>query len=286
MGRARDLVALTKPRAVAMVVATTAAGFHLGSAVRPGWLGMVHVLVGTALAAGGTIALNQYVERDRDALMARTRGRPLPAGRVRPAEGLAFGVGLCAGGLLYLAATAHPLSALLTALTVASYLLAYTPLKRRSPLSTVVGAVPGALPPMIGWAAARGTLEAGAWMLFAILFLWQVPHALAIAVLHREDYARAGFRLLPVLDLDGRRTGGPVVSHCFALLLVAALPALTGLAGPLYFFGALACGLAFLGCGLHLALAFSPAAARRLLHASLLYLPAVLALLAFDKTPY
>ncbi|MBI4735129.1 MAG: protoheme IX farnesyltransferase [candidate division NC10 bacterium] len=218
--------------------------------------------------------------------MERTRLRPLPSGWIQPAEGFAFGVTITAGGLLYLGLAGSVLAALLAAITVGSYLFAYTPLKRKSPLSTEVGAIPGGLPPMIGWVAAQGTLGLEAWVLFAILFLWQIPHALAIAVLYRSDYARAGFRFLPVLDPEGSRIGRPIVSHCLALLIVGLLPTLTGLAGPLYFFGSLALGVAFLGCGIHLAIAGSASAARRLLFASLVYLPAVLGLMALSKMSF
>lgn len=281
--RGGDFLALTKPRVVLMVLVTTSVGFYLGSRAGPDWFRLFHTLLGTALAAGGTIALNQYLERDLDARMERTRLRPLPSGRLRPAEGLAFGMIITAAGVLHLTLAIHSLAALLASITVGSYLFAYTPLKRRSPLSTEVGAIPGGLPPMIGWVAARGTLDLEAWILFAILFLWQIPHALAIAALHRSDLARAGFRFLPVLDPDGTRTGRPIVSHCMALLIVGLLPALTGLAGSLYFFGSLALGVAFLGCGLDLAIARSAGAARRLLLASLVYLPAVLGLMALSK---
>ena len=280
-----DLLALTKPRVVLMVLVTTSAGFYLGSGGALDGFRLLQTLLGTALAAGGTIALNQYLERDLDAQMERTRRRPLPDGRLEPTRALAFGVMITGGGLLHLMLLVNPLGALLAALTVASYLFAYTPLKRRSPLSTVVGAVPGGLPPMIGWVAARGTLGPEAWILFAILFLWQIPHALAIGVLYRDDYGRAGFRFLPVLYPDGTKTGLPVVSHCLALLIVSLLPALTGLAGSVYFFGALTLGLAFLGAGAWVAIAGSASAARHLLLASLVYLPTVLALMALDKIP-
>ncbi len=280
-----DFLALTKPRVVLMVLATTFVGLYLGSPGLPDGFRLLHTLIGTALSAGGTIALNQYLERDLDAHMERTRLRPLPAGRLQPTAALAFGVTIAAAGLVHLMLAVRPLAALLAALTVGSYLFAYTPLKRRSSLSTIVGAIPGALPPMIGWAAARGRLDLEAWILFAILFLWQVPHALAIARLYRDDYARAGIRFLPVVDREGRSTGGPIVSHCLALLIVGILPALVGMAGSVYLFGALAFGLAFLGCGIHMAIARSAAGARRLLLASLVYLPAVLALMALDKIP-
>lgn len=284
--RAGDFLALTKPRVVLMVLVTTSVGFYLGSLAAPDWFRLLHALAGTALAAGGTIALNQYLERDLDARMERTRRRPLPSGRLRPSEGLAFGVTITTAGVLYLTLAVNSLAALLASITVGSYLVAYTPLKRKSPLSTEVGAIPGGLPPMIGWVAARGALGLEAWILFAILFLWQIPHALAIAVLYRSDYARAGFRFLPVLDPEGTRIGRPIVSHCLALLIVGLLPALTGLAGWLYFFGSLALGIAFLGCGFDLAITRSASAARRLLFASLIYLPAVLGLMALNKMSF
>ncbi len=281
----RDYLLLTKPRVVLMVLVTTAVGYYLGSPGAPAWWPLLRALIGTGLAAAGTIALNQYMERDLDARMERTRRRPLPQGRIRPIQGLAFGVAITAGGILSLALAVHLLAALLAAATVASYLFAYTPLKRRTPLSMAVGAVPGGLPPMIGWVAARGRLGLEAWVLFAVLFLWQIPHSLAIARLHRDDYARAGIRFLPVVDPDGRRTGLPVVSHCLALLVVGLVPTLIGLAGGLYFFGALALGATFLAYGIHLAVARTAPAARRLLLASIVYLPAVLALMALDKLP-
>lgn len=284
-GRMTDFLALTKPRVVLMVLVTTAVGFYLGSWGETGWLRLLQTLIGTGLAAGGTIALNQYLERDVDARMERTRRRPLPGGRIHPLRALAFGVAITAGGILYLAWAVDPLGALLAAVTAGSYLFAYTPLKRKSSLSTLVGAIPGGLSPMIGWAAARGRLGLEAWVLFAVLFLWQIPHALAIARLHRDDYARAGIRFLPVVDPDGSRTGPPIVSHCLALLIVGVLPSLIGLAGSIYFFGALLLGVVFLGCGIDMAVARSVPATRRLLLASLLYLPAMLALMALDKLP-
>lgn len=283
--RGRDFLALTKPRVVLMVLVTTSAGFYLGSWEVPDWFRLLQTLIGTALAAGGTIALNQYLERDVDARMERTRLRPLPGGRLRPTEGLAFGAAITGGGLLHLMLTGGPLSALVTAVTVGSYLFAYTPLKRKSPLSTVVGAIPGALPPMIGWVAARDGFGLEAWVLSAILFFWQIPHSLAIASLYRDDYARANIRFLPVVDRDGGGTGRPIVSNCFALLIVGLMPTLTGVAGSVYFFGALALGVAFLGCGIDLAISRSAGAARRLLLASLVYLPVLLALMALDKVP-
>jgi protoheme IX farnesyltransferase len=281
--RAADFVSLTKPRVVLMVLVTTLVGYYLGAEGSAASLRLFHALVGTALAAGGTMALNQFLERDLDVLMERTRLRPLPDGRLQPVEALAFGAAITVAGVLYLLATVGALASTLTAATAGLYLFAYTPLKLRTPLHVVVGAVPGALPPVTGWAAARGEVGLGALVLFAILFLWQLPHTLAIARLYREDYARAGIRVLPVVDPDGTSTERQIVTGCLALLAVGLLPTLIGLTGGLYFFGALALGALLLGCGMAQAASRTAPAARRLLLASLLYLPALLALMAFDK---
>lgn len=271
---------------VVMVLITTVVGFYVASSGVPDYVRLVHTLLGMGLAAGGTLALNQYIERDVDARMERTRLRPLPDGRLQPAEALVFGVAITGAGLLYLALFVNVLSVSVTAISVGSYLFLYTPLKRKTALCSVVGAVPGALPPLIGWGAARGELGLGAWVLFAILFLWQTPHSLAIARLYRDDYARAGIQLLPVIEPDGGSTGRQIVSHCLALLAVGLLPTLIGLAGSVYFLGAFTLGIAFLGCGIGLAVSRSEAAARRLLFASLLYLPVQLGLMALDKVPF
>ena len=284
--RAGDFLALTRPRVVVMVLVTTLVGFYLASWGVPDYVRLLQTLIGTGLAASGTLALNQYLERDVDARMGRTRLRPLPDGRLQPTEALAFGAGIAGGGVFYLALGVNVLSGLVTAISVGSYLFLYTPLKRRTPLCTIVGAVPGALPPVIGWGAARGELSLEAWVLFAILFLWQIPHSLAIARLYRDDYARAGIQLLPVVEPDGRSTGRQIVSNCLALLGVGLLPTLIGLAGLVYFFAALALGIVFLCCGISLAISCSERAARRLLFASLVYLPAALLLLALDKVPF
>ena len=244
---------------------------------------MVHLIVGTLLAAGGTLALNQYWERRVDALMARTRARPLPDGRLQPVEALLFGSAITLLGIVYLAAFVGTQAAAVTAATAVLYLFAYTPLKVRTALCTIVGAVPGALPPVTGWVAARDDLSLGAWVLFAILFLWQLPHTLAIARIYRDDYARAGVRVLPVVDANGSTTERQIVAACLALLAVSLLPTLIGLTGGVYFTGALVLGVAFVVLGGLQALAPSTPAARRVLYASLLYLPALLALLAFDK---
>ncbi len=281
---ATDLFVLTKPRVVLMVLVTTLVGFYVGSHGAIDYVRVINLLVGTMLAAGGTLALNQYLERDVDALMERTRMRPLPDGRLEPLEALIFGALVTVAGVGYVAVTVGPLAALVTAVTAVLYLFAYTPLKVRSSFCMIVGAVPGALPPVTGWVAARGELGLGAWILFGILFLWQLPHTLAIARLYRDDYARAGVQVLPVVDQDGGSTERHIVLGCLALLAVGLLPTLSGLAGVVYFAGALLLGLIFLGCGVLQALAPSAAAARRVLFASLLYLPALLVLLALDRS--
>ena len=280
---AADLVALTKPRVVVMILVTTLVGYYVGLTAAPDYVRMLHLMVGTLLAAGGTLALNQYTERHVDALMERTRMRPLPDGRLQPLEALLFGAAITVLGVVYLAAFVTTLSAAVTAATAMLYLFAYTPLKLRTALCTIVGAVPGALPPVTGWVAARDDLSLGAWVLFGILFLWQLPHTLAIARLYREDYARAGVRVLPVVDVDGSTTERQIVTACLALLAVSLLPTLIGLTGGVYFMGALLLGVTFVVLGGWQALAPSTLSARRVLYASLLYLPALLALLAFDK---
>jgi len=284
--RTADFLELTKPRVVVMVLVTTLVGFYLASPGDPNYVILLHTLLGTALAGGGTLALNQFLEREADAQMQRTRLRPLPDGRLQPAEALVFGSLFTVTGLVYLAFAVNLLSALVTAAIVGSYLFAYTPLKKKTSLCSVVGAVPGALPPVIGWAAARGTLDLEAWILFTIMFLWQMPHSLAIGWLYRDDYARAGFQLLPVLDPDGKSTGRQIVSNCLALLAVGLIPTLVGFAGATYFFSALILGSMFLWYGISLARSCSQTAARRLLFASLVYLPVLLAVMAFDKVPF
>jgi len=280
---AADLVSLTKPRVVVMVLVTTVVGYYVALSGAPDYGRLIALVIGTLLAAGGTLALNQYWERDVDALMERTRTRPLPEGRLAPLEALLFGAGLTAAGLAVLALGVGWLATLVTAATFVLYIFAYTPLKLRTSLCTIVGAVPGALPPVTGWAAARDDLALGAWVLFGILFLWQLPHTLAIGRLYQADYARAGVRLLPVIDAEGRATERQILSGCVALLAVSLLPTLIGLAGGVYFAGALLLGGGFVAFGAQQALTPSPLHARRVLLASLLYLPALLALLAFDK---
>ncbi len=280
---AADLLALTKPRVVVMVLVTTLAGYYAGVQGVPDYARVLHLVLGTLLAAGGTLALNQYWEREVDGRMERTRTRPLPDGRLSPQLALAFGALITVAGVAYLTVFVHGLAGAVTAATAVLYLFAYTPLKLRTALCTVVGAVPGALPPVTGWVAARSELGLGAGILFGILFLWQLPHTLAIARLYREDYARAGVRVLPVVDRDGASTERQIVSACLALLAVSLLPTLIGMAGGVYFVGAFLAGAALAILGALQAWQPTAAAARRVLLASLLYLPVVLALLALDK---
>lgn len=283
LSRAADFIAFVKPRLVLMILITTAAGFYIGSQQAVNWLRCLHTLIGAGLTAAGVLGLNQYLERDIDAQMKRTQDRPLPGGRMLPLEALLFGVMLTGGGMLYLTFVVNPLSGLVISLIVASYLFLYTPLKRKTSLCTLIGAVPGALPPVVGWAAARGTVTAEAWVLFAILFLWQLPHSLAIAYIYRDDYAKAGLRLLPVIHPDGASTRRQIVINCVALLAIGLLPALLSIAGGIYFLIALLSGLAFLAFGIYLGVARSVQAARYLLYASLLYLPIIFITMALDK---
>ena len=280
--RAADYVELVKPRLVVMILITTAAGFYLG-AQTVDWLRCLHTLIGAGLTAAGVLGLNQYLERDVDTQMKRTQERPLPDGRMNPLEALLVGAVLTGGGMLYLTFIVNVLSGLVISLIVVSYLFLYTPLKRKTSLCTLIGAVPGALPPVVGWVAARGSLTGEAWVLFTILFLWQIPHSLAIAYIYREDYAKAGFRLLPVIHPDGASTCRQIVINCVALLGVGLLPALYNIAGGIYFFTALLAGAGFLAVGIYLGRTRSVKAARYLLYASLLYLPLVFITMALDK---
>ncbi|HEX4953310.1 MAG TPA: heme o synthase [Thermoanaerobaculia bacterium] len=281
---AADLAELTKSRITILVVVTAAAGYLLASGDRSLWQAhFAWTLLGTALLAAGASALNQVLERDLDALMQRTMHRPLPAGRLDPDVALGVGAALVVAGLAVLVQTTNLLTAALGAATVLAYLFLYTPLKRKTSLATVVGAVPGAIPPMMGWAAVRDDVAPGAWALFGILFCWQLPHFLAIAWMYREDYARGGFPMLPVIDSEGRETSRQTVLWSGALLPVSLLPTVLGLAGEVYFVGALLLGLAFFAIACAFALTRSHLAARRLLLTSVAYLPALLAVLAIDR---
>jgi protoheme IX farnesyltransferase len=281
--RLADYVALTKPRVAVLVLFTVAAGALLAGGRTVSVAVVLHAVLGTALVAAGASALNQWIERHSDGRMRRTADRPLPAGRLQSIEALVFGLALGVMGVAYLACTCHPSAALAAALTFAAYVGIYTPLKSRTVLNTLIGAIPGAMPPVIGWCAVRGTINRDAVTLFLILFLWQVPHFLAIAWIYKDEYARAGLRMLPVLDGRGRRTGQQMVLYCLSLLLVSVAPALAGDAGWLYFAGAVVLGSAFLAPALSFRRKPSLAHARRVLRASLWYLPGLLALLLLDR---
>ena len=277
------LLELTKPRLAAMVLVTTAAGFYLAApALTDGWL-LFATLIGTGLSGAGSLVLNQYIERDLDARMERTANRPIPSGRIDPLDALLFGAFLTVAGLSILAAAVNPLAAFVTAVTAVTYLALYTPMKQTTPLCAIVGAIPGALPPVTGWVAVSGSLEAGAVALFAIMFLWQLPHALAIARLYEEDYAKADFKLLPVVDPDGRSTERQIVLHSAALLVAGLVPTLIGVAGIAYFVTAFVLGLGLLFFGALAAWDPSKDAVRRLLFATLVYLPVLLGAMALDK---
>src|ERR1700689_4187418 len=243
-------VVLTKPDVTFLVVITTVAGFYLGSAGSMEWWRLAQTLCGTLLVAGGTAALNQYIERDMDSVMRRTAARPLPTGILQPNEVLWFGVATIIAGTLWLALAIKALAAFLGLATSVSYLAAYTPLKTRTTLATAVGAIPGALPPLIGWAAARGNLSGGAWVLFAILFVWQFPHFMAIAWMYREDYARAGILMLPVVDPSGHSTSRQMVIYASTLIPASLFPCLLGMTGKIYGVGALLLGCWFLYSGI------------------------------------
>lgn len=277
----RDYFALTKPEVNLLILITTSAGYYLGERGSFHLLGLVNTLLGTLLVASGTATLNQWMERVWDGRMRRTALRPLPAGRVRPTEALAFGIFLSISGALFLYAFVTPLSSLLAASTLLSYLLIYTPLKRRTPLCTLLGAVPGAMPVLIGWAGARNGLSSQAMLLFAILFLWQFPHFLAIALMYREDYERAGYRMLPRFDADSRFTRGEIVVFTAALIVTTTLP-LTAW-GMGYVLAMLVAGGFLAYYALRLAAGTTRTAATRLLHASVMYLPVVLVVLMAGK---
>jgi protoheme IX farnesyltransferase len=281
--RLADYWALTKPEVNLLVVATTLVGFYLGSR-GPIKLGLLfHALLGTFLVASGTATLNQFMERRYDGEMRRTARRPLPGGRISPRHALLFGLALSAAGGLYLAAAANALASICALLTLGTYLLVYTPLKRRTAWCMFVGAFPGAMPPLIGWAAARGSLDAAAWTLYAIVFFWQFPHFLSIAWMYREDYARAGYRMLPPDERAGRSMAWQVLAGSLLLIPVSLLPAWLGQVGTVYRVGALLLGLALFSYGARLARARSNSLARRLLLASVVYLPLVCGLLIVDK---
>jgi protoheme IX farnesyltransferase len=283
--RLRDFYELTKPRMNMLVVATTMVGFYM--AVRLGaplnWLLLLHTVLGTALTAAGASVLNQYVERELDLKMARTANRPLPTGRILPTEALLFGVFLSVVGVLYLAVCVNPLTSLLGAVTLASYVWVYTPMKRWTTLCTVVGAIPGAIPPLMGFTAVHGSFSVEAWTLFGILFLWQMPHFLAIAVLYKDDYAAGGFKMLPCVDPDLTATGRQMVTYLLSLLPITLLPFGLRMAGPIYFVAAFILGIWFLTYGVKAALSRTRQDARKLFFVSIIYLPLLLGILMLNK---
>ena len=273
---------LTKPRIVTMVLVTTALGFFVGGHGIDSPLILVMTLLGTALSAGGAGVLNHYLERDVDAVMRRTRDRPLPAGKVSPAAALSLGFAMILAGQVVLVLTVNLLTAWLALITAFLYVVIYTPMKRTTWLNTSLGSIPGALPPVGGWAAATGHLDTGAWVLFAILFAWQHPHFYAIAWIFREDYRRGGFKMLPVLEEDGGRTCRHILAFSVLLIAVSILPTLLGTSGILYLVGALILGAGMLAAGVSLTLTRSTLDARRLLRASVIYLPLLLILMVIN----
>lgn len=276
---------LTKPRITCFILMSTAIGFLCGAHLGAGWtwITLLHTLVGTALIASGTAALNQWYERDADAKMNRTKDRPIPSARIAASRAAWFGVLLSLAGFIQLWLGANFLTGMLGLFTLGSYLFVYTPLKRRSPHSTTIGAIPGAMPPLIGYAAASGTLTWDAAILYAILFLWQFPHFYAIAWMYREDYARAGIRMLPVVEPDGESTARRMVIFSVILIPISLLPKVTAMAGNLYLFGALALGLIYLYAGVRASFDCTRSRARQVLLASVVYLPLLYGLLALDR---
>jgi heme o synthase len=283
LARLSDYWTLTKPEVNFLVIISALVGFYLGWSGPMNFLRLFNTLLGTLLVASGTGTLNQYMERNSDSAMRRTAQRPLPSGRMRPVSALLFGLLIAALGGSLLWFTVNPLSSILALLTLATYLLFYTPLKRRTPLCTLVGAFPGAMPPLIGWAAARGSLSLEAWILYAILFVWQFPHFLAIAWMYREDYSRAGLQMLPLRDIEGRFTGREILAFTIALLPLSLVPVFLGQVGSIYLIGAVVLGVLFLVCGARLAQNRTKALARRMVLASVIYLPIIFALMMANK---
>ncbi len=290
----REYIALTKPRITWLILMSTGVGYFFGlkrAFFNPvtgsaNWFLLLHTLIGTGLIASGTAALNQWYERDADLLMRRTSARPLPSGKMTANRALWFGIALAVLGFAELWRYVNFLSAFLGAITLGSYLFIYTPLKQRSHLSTVIGALPGAMPPLMGYAASAGALTPEAWALFAILFLWQFPHFLAIAWMYREDYARAGIRMLPVVEPDGMSTRRQIILYASTLIPVSLFPAFLGMSGKLYLVGALILGGWFLYTGFRVAFDLTNVRARRVLLASIIYLPAIYGLMVFDRPSF
>jgi protoheme IX farnesyltransferase len=285
----KDYIALTKPRITWLILMSTGVGYFFGA--QRDWHGwaawhfatLLHTIIGTGLIASGTAALNQWVERKADGMMRRTQARPLPAGRLEPGRALVFAIAISLAGFVELWFGANPLAALLGLFTLLTYLFIYTPLKQRSPHSTTFGSLPGAMPPLIGFAAASGTLTWDAWVLFAILFLWQFPHFYAIAWMYKEDYARAGIRMLPVVEPDGKSTARRILLYSIALIPISLMPKFFAMAGNVYLYGALALGLVFVYYGLRIRWDRTRQQARRVLLASVVYLPVLFSLMLFDR---
>jgi heme o synthase len=278
--RIADFIELTKPRITFLVLVTTLVGFYMGLREEMRLVLLLQTIAGTGLVAAGASALNQYFERDLDSRMLRTKARPLPDGRLLPADALAFSVAISICGIAVLAIFVNLLTAMLGVFTLVAYIFVYTPLKTRTVLCTLIGAFPGAMPPLMGWTAARGEIDAVALSLFAILFLWQMPHFFAIAWVFTEDYARGGF----VMHTSGMRTGRQIIAYGCALIPVSLLPTLFGATGTIYLVGAMLLGFIYLGYGIAVAVAQSNTHALRLLRISVLYLPALLVIMMVDKT--
>lgn len=288
----REYIELTKPRITWLILMSTGIGYFFGLPGAASWWGflkaisllsLLHTVVGTGLIASGTAALNQWYEREADRHMRRTKGRPLPSGKLSAGRALGFGIALSVAGFVELWLGVNLLAASIGAFTLASYLFVYTPLKQRTWWSTTVGAIPGAMPPVIGFAAAAGTLTRESWVLFAILFLWQFPHFYSIAWMYKEDYARAGIRMLPVVEPDCRSTARQIVLYGLALIPVSLAPGILGMSGRVYLVGALGLGLWFLYSGVRVAVERSIGRARNVLVTSVLYLPLIYGLMLIDR---
>jgi protoheme IX farnesyltransferase len=282
--RAADYVVLAKPELTLLSVLTSLGGAYLAAQGFVPYVAMVHTLIGTTLVGAGAGALNQYIERDADALMRRTENRPLPTGRIQAREALLFGISASILGVLQLALLTHPLAGALAAATLVTYLFLYTPLKRVTPFATIVGGLPGALPPLIGWAAVTGELPIGAWSLFFILFFWQMPHFLSLAWMYRKDYARAGYRTLTVIDPTGQAAARQILIYTLALIPAALALTLLKVLGPLYSLGALILSVGFLLQAIRLYRDRSNANARKLFYGSLVYLSILIGLMILDRT--
>ena len=281
--RAGEYIELTKPRITWLILMSTGIGYLFGARAGWHWPTLLHTILGTGLIASGTAALNQWYEREVDSKMRRTMARPLPSGRIAAGHALWFAIAISVLGFLELALAVNSISALLGLFTLASYLFIYTPLKQRSPHSTTVGAIPGAMPPLIGYAASSGTLNWDAWILFAILFLWQFPHFYSIAWIYREDYERAGIRMLPVVEPDGESTARRILLYMLALVPISLLPSYFAMVGKVYLVGAFALGLLFVWSGVRVILDRTRQRARRVLLTSVLYLPALYGLMLLDR---